>query len=332
MGAAVRAGSSTALRTSARAALAAALLLVPSLAAAEQRQAIIVSGATGGERYAASYAEWEAALVKGLRDRCGFAPERIVVLSAAARNASAISSRENVRRALEDLRRTSGRNDLSLVILIGHGTVDAESAKFNLVGPDLEAAEWADLLREVPGRLVVVNTTGGSFPFLEHLSGRNRIVITATDSAAQRFDTVFPEQLVLALGDPDTDLDKNGRLSLWELFSRTSAGVKRHYEQRGQLATERALLDDNGDRLGIEADAPGQDGAIARTTYLDVDPLGDAADPALAALAARQRELEERAEQLKLRKPTMTREAWEAEFEALMIELARVSRRIRTGS
>ena len=137
-------------------------------------------------------------------------------------------------------------------MLIGHGTFDGVDAKFNLVGPDLESADWAALLRPLPGRLVVVNTTSASFPFLERLAGPRRVVITATDSAAQRFDTVFPEYFIRALTDAAADIDKNGRISIWEAFAAASGHVRRHYQQRGQLSTERALLDDNGDGVGKE--------------------------------------------------------------------------------
>ena len=135
-----------------------------------------------------------------------------------------------------------------------------------------------------------------------------------------------------ALEDLATDQDRNGRLSLYEVFAATSAAVRQYYEQRGQLATERALLDDNGDRIGREAGAPGQDGALARTTYLDADPVAAATDPEIAALLTRQRALEEQAEALKLRKPSMPAAVWDAQFEKLMIELARVSRAIRSRS
>jgi hypothetical protein len=313
--------------------LAAALVLcvVPTLAGAQDRSAVLVFGAPGGETYAATYGKWEDALVESLRNRLAFAPERITVLSGRSPDASLRSTEANVRRVFAGLR-SGGADDVVLVVLIGHGTLDAGTAKFNLVGPDLDAGEWAALIEQVPGRLVFVNATGASFPFLEQVSGRNRIVVTATDSTAQRFDTVFPDLFVKAMEDPATDQDRNGRLSLYEVFTATSGGVRQHYEQRGQLATERALLDDNGDRVGREAGAPGQDGALARTTYLDADPVNAATDPEVAALLTRQRSLEEQAEALKLRKPSMPAAVWEAQFEKLMIELARVSRAIRSRS
>ena len=304
---------------------------LPSIAAAQNRSAMIVFGAPGGDTYAATYAKWETALVASLRDRLGFPADRITVLSAHATDPSLRSTESNVRRVLAGLR-SDRENDLVLVTLIGHGSLDAGIAKFNLVGPDLDAAGWSALLDGLPGRLVFVNAAGASFPFVEQLAGRNRVVITATDSTAQHFDTVFPEQFVKALDDLATDQDRNGRLSLYEVFAQTSAAVRQYYEQRGQLATERALLDDNGDGLGREAGAPGQDGALARTTYLDPDPASSATDPEVAALLTRQRALEEQAEALKLRKSAMSPAQWDAQFEKLMIELARVSRAIRSRS
>ena len=89
-------------------------------------------------------------------------------------------------------------------------------------------------------------------------------MITATDSAAQKYATVFPEYFVKAMKEASTDLDKNGRTSIFEVFAAASAAVKQHYEQRGQLTTERALLDDNGDGNGREAKRRGPDGGVAR--------------------------------------------------------------------
>jgi hypothetical protein len=93
-------------------------------------------------------------------------------------------------------------DDLVVVLLIGHGSVDEGESKFNLVGPDLSASEWAGLLKPLKARLVFVDTTGGSFPFLRRLAGPGRIVITATDSDAQQFETVFPEFFVRSFDEP----------------------------------------------------------------------------------------------------------------------------------
>ena len=132
------------------------------------------------------------------------------------------------------------------------------------------------------------------------------MVITATDSAAQKYATVFPDYFAKAMGEASSDLDKNGRTSFFEVFSATSAAVKQHYEQRGQLTTERAAIDDNGDGVGREAEAPGPGrGDWRGSLYLDAEPPAAANNPELAALLQRRRELEADAEALKLKKGTM---------------------------
>jgi hypothetical protein len=306
--------------------------LTASLAAAEERWALVLSGASGGPKYAEQMREWRTSLVSTLIDRYGFARERVRTLVDETIKSAEQGTAENVRRVIGEIRKQSGQDDLVVIVLLGHGSYDGESAKFNLVGPDLTAADWSGLLKGIAGRLVVVNTTEASFPFLERLSGPNRVVITATDSPAQKYATVFPEYFVKAMSEASSDLDKNGRTSVFEVFAAASAAVKQHYEQRGQLTTERAVFDDNGDGIGREAEAPGPDGALARLVYLDREAPEVAGNPELAALIRRRRELEAQAEALKLKKDTMPAATWEAEFEKLMIELARVSREIRERS
>jgi hypothetical protein len=308
------------------------MILLAANAAAEDRYAIILSGASGGAKYAEQMRDWRASLVSALVDRYGFPAEKVKTLVDETVKTGEQGTAENVRKIMAEMRKQLTRDDLLLVILLGHGTFDGDIAKFNLVGPDLSAADWSTMLNGIASRLVVVNTTEASFPFLEKLSGANRVVITATDSAAQKYATVFPEYFVKAMREASSDLDKNGRTSIFEVFSAASAAVKQYYEQKGQLTTERALLDDNGDGVGREAEAPGPDGSLARLVYLDAELPAAANNPELAALLKRRRELEAEAEALKLKKGIMPTPAWEAEFEKLMIELAKVARDIKAKS
>jgi hypothetical protein len=267
-----------------------------------------------------------------LSDRYGFNKENVRVLADETDKSGPQGTAANVRAAIAEFKKRLTRDDLLVLILLGHGTYDGDVAKFNLVGPDLTAAEWGKLLAGIDGRLVVVNTTEASFPFLEELSAPNRVVITATHSAAQKYATVFPEYFVKAMSEASSDLDKNGRTSIFEVFAAASLAVKQHFEQRGQLMTEHALLDDNGDRVGRESEAPGPDGALARTLYLDALGAVAADNPEVANLVKRQRELEVAAEELKLKRDSMPEAEWQAEYEKLMLELARVSREIRQKS
>jgi hypothetical protein len=307
------------------------LLSAPSVASAGDHYALVITGAAGGDGYAQKYDTWRSSFVSTLREKFGYDDAHLVVLADHESAGVARATRENVQRVLADLRKRLTSDDLLFILLIGHGTsLDGEDAKFNLVGPDLSASEWADLIKPIPGRLAFVDTTGASFPFMRKLAGRGRLVLTATDSAAQQFETVFPEFFVKAFADPAADLDKNGRVSMWEAFSYASAGVRQWFDQHGQLPTERPLLDDKGDGAGREAQSPGADPAIARATYLEPDvPAAVAGDAAAGGLLRKQADLEAQIEALKARKPAMAPGQYDAELEALLTELARVSRQIR---
>jgi len=305
------------------------LLASPAGAVAQQRYALVVQGASGGGEVAVRHAEWRRALVERLIVGLGFAPGQVAVLTESPEPGEAAATREAVTEALGRFAHVLTDEDTLLVVLIGHGTFDGADAKFNLVGPDLTAREWGGLMRKLPGLLVLVDTTSASAPFLPELAGARRIVITATDSPAQTFSTVFPEYFADALGNPDADLDKNERVSLWEAFVAVSAGVRRHYERLGQLATERPLIDDNGDGRGKEAGEPGPDGRLAAATYLDARPAPPDADPELVELYQRRAMLETQAAELKVRRPLMPDGEYSREFERLMVDLARVSRAIR---
>jgi hypothetical protein len=310
--------------------LAAALVLLHATwATAEQRFALIVSGASGGREYVAQYDRWTKDLSKSLVENLKFDAALVTVLSDTTQPASA-STADNVRRVIGSIATRMTREDVLLIVLIGHGTFDGTDAKFNLVGRDLESAEWSALLRPLAGRLVIVNTASASFPFLERLAAPRRVVVTATDSPAQSFDTVFPEYFIRSLADTAADLDKNGRISVWEAFVAASAGVRRHYQQRGQLSTEGALIDDNGDGVGNEASSPGDDGSYASRTYLDESLPGAApTDEVLLKLLQRKTTLEAEVDDLKIRKTFLSATEYAKEFERIMIELAQVSHDLR---
>ncbi len=292
----------------AAAVLASVLWLVAAPAAAGDNYALVVSGASGGEMYAKKYDDWRHTLVTTLTSTLGYPADHVVALSE--------SSAAKVQQAIGDLRVRMMKDDQLCVVLIGHGTAGDGVAKFNLVGPDMSASDWAAQLKTVPGRLIFVDTTSASFPFLRQLAAPGRIVIAATDSAAQEFETVFPEFFIRAFGDPSADGDKDGRVSIFEAFLYASANVRIWFDQHNQLPTERALLDDDGDGVGREAWNPEPDGAVARATYLQAGS-GPQNDIELAIAA------------LKARRSSMPPAAYDAELERLLTELARLAAQSR---
>ena len=309
---------------------AAGALLAPAPAHGDQF-ALVVSGASGGPQYVEQYSAWRQTLVAGLRDQPGFRDDHLIVLGETPGPGVGRASREGVEAAVDALRRRMAADAQLLVVLIGHGTDDGVDARFNLVGSDLSAADWRRLLDSLPGRTVFVNTTASSLPFVRRLARDGRVVIAATGSPAQRYDTVFPRFFVAAVGDPASDADKDGRVSVWEAFASASARVRRWYQQEGRLATERAVLDDSGDGIGADADRPGADGRLAASLYFGagVEQPAAAADPALAPLVARREALEAGVAAHRARKSALPEAEYAPELERLLVELARVSRELR---
>ena len=240
------------------------------------------------------------------------------------------ATRDNVRATLTKLAQDMKREDVVLIILFGHSTFDGVDAKFNLVGPDLEATEWERLVNALPGRVVFVNTTAASAPFMKRLASNGRVVITATDNPAQRYQTVFPEFFSQAFEAADVDLDKDGRVSIWEAFAYASQQVKQYYRQRGQLSVERPVLDDTGDGVGKESGEPGPDGSIASRTFLDnSDDPGTGTGPALSELINRRNQLEADFDDLKRKRTFMPAGDYEKSRDQLLIEISRISHEIR---
>ena len=139
------------------------------------------------------------------------------------------------------------------IVLIGHGTHDGRDSKFNLRGEDITARDLAAWLEAVKRPVALINTTASSAPFIKVLSGENRVVITATKSGFEDSFARFGQFLAAAVNAPDGDIDGDGATSLLEAFLKTSEDVAEFYEKEGRIATEHALIDDNGDGLGTPA-------------------------------------------------------------------------------
>ncbi|HZS46743.1 MAG TPA: hypothetical protein VFC63_16850, partial [Blastocatellia bacterium] len=120
-----------------------------------------------------------------------------------------------------------------------------------------------------------------------------------------------------------------GRISILEAFNFATKMTAKYYEEKGILATEHALIDDNGDGVGHPT-ADSGDGALAKTTYFDsLNLLQAGADPELAALLKEKDRLEREVEQLKTRKASMKSEDYDAQLENLLIDLAKVNQSIK---
>ncbi len=163
-----------------------------------------------------------------------------------------LTDREHLHQALNAEPKES-LNEL-WILLIGHGTYDGKEAKFNLNGPDVTAAECAEWLAPFQRTVVVVNCASSSAPFINKLTGPNRVIVTATKNGAEQNLTRFAKFFSEAIRDETADLDKDGQVSLLEAYLTASARVQEFYSSAGRLASEHALLEDNGDSKGTPAD------------------------------------------------------------------------------
>lgn len=220
------------------------------------------------------------------------------------------------------------------LVFIGHGTFNQDQAKFNLRGPDVSAQELSDWLPPLDRPLVVINCASSSGPFINRLSGSGRVIVTATKSGGEQNFARFGDYLSRAITDFSADLDHDHQVSLLEAFLSASSAVARFYEQEARLATEHALLDDNGDTLGTPArffsgiravqsaaDGAAPDGRRAHGLHLLRSPHST---PLSLEQAARRDELEGELEQLRQSKSQLSEDEYYEAIEPILVQIARL--------
>jgi hypothetical protein len=165
--------------------------------------------------------------------------------------------------------------------------------------------------------------------FVKTLSAKGRVVVTATRSGQETNATRFAGFFINALTAKDADTDQDGHVSVLEAFVYANRLTAEFYTRAGRLATEHALLEDNGDGVGREK-AEGGEGMLARAIYLDSLSVEQAAANATTLKLEKERtRLEGEIEQLIGRKSSMPEAEYEAMLEKLFIELAKVNRSIK---
>jgi len=287
---------------------------------------IVVVGAAGEEEFGQTFAESAARWANACRE--GGAKLATIGLE----TNSAASDYDRLQQALASEPK-EGVVELWLVLL-GHGTFNGKEAKFNLRGADVSATELAEWLKPFRRPLAVLNTSSASAPFLAKLSATNRVIITATRSGAEVNYARLGRFLSEAIADPEADLAKDGQTSLLEAFLSASRRTAEFYSNEGRLATEHALLDDNGDGLGTPPDwfrgvravkrakaGAMPDGLRAHQFHL----VRRGSDLALTPAARAQRdELELSIAHLRELKGSLDEEEYYSRLEKLLLELARL--------
>lgn len=308
-----------------------ALVLMSCLAALraladERATVIVVAGAPGEDEYSSVFSQQTESWSKV----CAQAGAKPILVGLDA--AGATTDHDRLKQQLE-AEAKEGTAELWLV-LIGHGTFDGREAKFNLRGPDLTASELAEWLKPFKRPLALIDTASASAPFLTKLAAPGRVVVSSTRSGSEHNYARFGKFFAEAIADPKSDLDKDGQVSLLEAFLSGSQRTAEFYKTEGRLATEHALIDDNGDGLGTPADwfrgvratKRAKDGAsLDGTRAHQFHLVRSAAELQLAPEArARRDALELKLAKLRDAKAKMTEAKYYAELEKLLLELAAV--------
>ncbi|MBP87049.1 MAG: hypothetical protein CMJ64_10090 [Planctomycetaceae bacterium] len=211
----------------------------------DQQEVLVVVGSPGTEEYGAMFEDWAERWSEAAKQ--AKAAQRLIGIDKADE-----TDRTRLQTALKEIRAESA--EPLWIVLIGHGTFDGKAAKFNLRGLDVTAVELAEWLLPLDRPVIVANCASASAPFINKLSGLNRVIVSATKNGFQYNFARFGDLLSQAIIDPQADLDKDEQVSILEAFLSASGRTQEFYTDEGRLATEHALIDDNGDGKGTPAD------------------------------------------------------------------------------
>ena len=228
--------------------------------------------------------------------------------------------------AMGEIARNAKPEDDFALILIGHGSFDGVAYKFNLVGPDLTAAEIATLCDHILARRqLIVDTSSASGGAMQVLERPGRAVIAATKSGTEKNATVFARYWVEALQDPAADTDKSDSISALEAFNYATKKTAAFYESQKRLATEHAVFNDTGHGEPVRQSGNGQGTLLASFALLRLGTSQQAAnDPAKRALLEKKDELEQKIDTLKYQKAAMDPDDYKKQLTEALVELAKV--------
>lgn len=215
-----------------------------------QGDLFIVLGAAGAPEYVDQFRDWGRRW-REAGEQGGWRCQTLGSVVDAAPDGD--QAKQSLRTALQA---AASESTLPLwIVLIGHGTDNGRVAKFNLAGEDVSDQELSDWLSPLSRPVAILNTSSASGAMLPALSAPGRVVVVATKGGQEVNFARFGGYLAAALTEPEADLDKDGQVSLLEAFLRAARQTAEFYEGANRLATEHALIDDNGDQRGSRPEA-----------------------------------------------------------------------------
>jgi len=306
-------------------------LLAPHELPAPETTVIVVVGAEGTSEYGQQFEtwaqRWQSAAEKGKANSHQIGLTQPTALS-------------DKQRLKETISQEASRNQSPLwIVLIGHGTFDGKTAKFNLRGSDVSATELNHWLEPATRPIVLINCASCSGPYLEKLAQPNRIVVTATQNGHEQNFARFGDAMSAAISETTADIDKDGQTSLLEAFLFASRKTQEFYKSESRLSTEHAIFDDNGDARGTRSQdfigirpipksaRQGRtlDGLKARQFHL---VLSNREQQIPAAIRQKRDQIELKVLQLREQKSEHSADEYFQKLEELLLKLANIYRQV----
>ncbi len=271
---------------------------------------LVVTGLGGNEEYAEQFSEYGNTVVEALRT-ISSEPENFELLEGDA------VSRQSIMAAIE--RKGAKASDTFFLFLIGHGTVDSQSWRFNIPGRDITTGDIIEALNSVSASSqMVMLGTSASGAALDILSQPGRLVVTATKSGGELNVVRFPQFFAEAMASVAADTDRNEMLTLAEAWKYANDKTQAYYTDLKLLASEHArIAGDNPQQL-----------SLARLGALRL--AGD--DPIVAKLLEKRLLLENEFGSLRNKKASMDTLEYYEQLEPLLVKIALLQQEIDTAT
>jgi hypothetical protein len=240
---------------------------IPTTISRGTTHALVICGHPGDAEHIQLFAETIDKLHTGLTATLKIDPANVVILHGFESDDESIlrpkapvrspATKEAIASAVTELRTKLQPEDSLWVVVIGHAYFEGRLSFLNLPGPDIQQDEFGRLFKDLQSReQVFFITTPASGYYLKTLTAPGRILITATEADLEVNETLFPHALAEELNPtpeaPLFDADKDGRISLFDLYIAVTKNTARRYISESLIATEHALLDDNSDGRATE--------------------------------------------------------------------------------
>ena len=231
------------------------------------RRALIVCGIAGDKDYLESFTESVAQIQSALTEKFGFDEDGIRIQFGLGPDQPAPKgftahgggTKDEIADEIETLVKQSTDEDLVWVFVISHTYYDGKSVFLNVPDTDPTHHEFVASFKKLKAKqsaFFICAPVSGYF--IKGLSKPNRVVVTSTEADHETNGSIFHTALATAFrdisADPKFDFDKDGHVSLVDLYIKASKNLADAYltDDRPLYPTEHPNFDDNGDGRGTE--------------------------------------------------------------------------------